>query len=72
MSCEHKCYDSEDVVFSICHLNSREQMFKKLCKFMGGSSSRRVATLPCFVTMGLVPVEIQVINLSRNLTKTRD
>ena len=72
MSCDHKYYDSEDVIFLICHLNSREQIFKKLYKFMGGSSSRRVTTLPCLVTLGLVPVEIQVIDLSRNCTKTRD
>ena len=72
MSCDYKYYDSEDVIFLICHLNFREQMFKKLYTFMGGNSSRRVATLPYLVTMGLLPVEIQVIDLPRNRTKTRD
>ena len=37
-SCDHKHRDGGDV-FLICHVTSRDYMFKGLCEFMGGSSS---------------------------------
>ena len=39
-SCEHKHCDSGDIMFSICHVTSREYMFKGLYEFIGGSTSR--------------------------------
>ena len=42
----------------ICYVTSHEHMFQGLCEFIGGSPSQRVTTLPCFVTIGLVQVEI--------------
>ena len=41
-----------------CHMNSRERMFKGLCRFMGGSPLQRVKNVPCLVAIGLVQVEI--------------
>ena len=41
-SCEHKHYDSEDIMFLICHMTSRKHMFQGLCEFMGGIPSVRV------------------------------
>ena len=38
-SCDHKHCDEGDM-FLICHVTSHEHMFKGLCEFMGGSSSR--------------------------------
>ena len=38
-SCDHKCCDSGDM-FLICHMTSREQMFKGLYEFIDGSLSR--------------------------------
>ena len=57
-SCEHWNYDSWDIVFLICHVTSREHMFKRLCEFMGGIPSRKVTTFSCLVAIGLVQVEI--------------
>ena len=53
-SCDHKHYNSGDIMFLISCVSSCEYMFKKLCEFMGGSLSWRVTTLPCLVTIGLV------------------
>ena len=36
---DHRYCDSGDTMFSICHLTSRDLMFKVLCKFMGGCPS---------------------------------
>ena len=57
-SCEHRHYDSGDIVFLICHVTSCEHMCKGLCDFMGGIPSWKVATFPYFVTIGLMQVEI--------------
>ena len=42
-SCDHKHYDSGNIMLLICHFTPREsrehEMFKVLCKFMGGSHS---------------------------------
>ena len=38
--CDHKHCDGGDMIFLICHLTTHEQMFKGLCKFMGGNPSR--------------------------------
>ena len=46
-SYDHKHCDEGDM-FLICHVTSHEHMFKGLCEFMGGSSSRWVTILPCF------------------------
>ena len=53
-SCEHRHYDSGDIVFSICHVASCEHMFKGLCEFMGEIPSQRVTNFLCFVATGLV------------------
>ena len=52
-SCEHRHYDSADTVFLICHVTSREHMFKWLCEFMDGSSSWRVPSFPYLVAICL-------------------
>ena len=39
-SCEHKDCDGGDIMILICHVTSREHMFKGLCGFMGGSPLR--------------------------------
>ena len=57
-SCEHRHYDSGDIVFLICHVTSRADMFKELCEFMGGIPSRRVTTFPCLTALGLLKVDI--------------
>ena len=57
-SCEHKHYDSEDIMFLISHMTSRKHMFQGLCEFMGGIPSLRVTTFPSLVAIGLVQVEI--------------
>ena len=51
-SCDHKHWDSQDIMFLICHL------FKGLCEVMGGNFLRRVPTLPCLVAIGLMQVKI--------------
>ena len=38
-SCDHKHRDGDDIKFLICHVTSRDYMFKGLCEFMGESSS---------------------------------
>ena len=38
--CEHRHYDSGDIVFLIYHVTSREHMFKGLCECMGGIPSQ--------------------------------
>ena len=53
----HRNCDSGDIMFLICHLTSRNHMFKGLCEFMGWSSSQLVTTLPCFVAISLLQVE---------------
>ena len=35
--CDHTHCDSGDIMFLICHMTSRERMFKGLCEFMDGS-----------------------------------
>ena len=45
-------------MFLICHMTSREHMFKGICEFMGGNPSQRVTILPCSVAIGVVWVEI--------------
>ena len=55
-SCDHKHCDSDDAMFLICHLTSREH--KGLCKFMGGSPLQWFTTSPSLVIVGLVQVEI--------------
>ena len=57
-SCDHGHYDSGDIVFLICHVTSREHMFKGLCEFVGGSPLWCVTTLSCLVAIGLVQLEI--------------
>ena len=56
--CDYYHCDSGDVMFLICHVTSRKHMFKELCGFMGGSSSRSVTILPCLVAIGQVQVEM--------------
>ena len=56
-SCDHKHWDSQDIMFLICHL------FKGLCEVMGGNFLRRVPTLPCLVAIGLMQVKILSILL---------
>ena len=38
-SCDHKFCDSRDIIFLICHMTCREQMFKGIYEFIGGSPS---------------------------------
>ena len=52
MGGDHRHLDSEDIIFSIFHVNSCDCMFKGLCKFMGESLSRLVTTLPFLVAIG--------------------
>ena len=35
--CDHKQCDNGDIKFLICHVTSREHMFKRLREFMGGT-----------------------------------
>ena len=37
-SCENEHCDSEDKIFLIFHVTSREHMFKWLCEVIGGST----------------------------------
>ena len=53
-SCEHRYYNSGDIVSLICHVTLREHMFEGLCEFMG----ERITTFPCLVAIGQVQVEI--------------
>ena len=48
-SCDYKHWYGENIVLLICHLSSREHMFKWLRECMDGSSSLLVTTLPCFL-----------------------
>ena len=57
-SCEHRHCDCGYIVFLICHLNSREHMFKGLCELTGGSPLWNFTTFPCLVAIGLVEVEM--------------
>ena len=59
-------------MFLICHVTSREHMFKELCEPMGGIPSWRLTTFPCLVAIGLVQMEYKVFNIPRDLTKPRD
>ena len=68
-SCDHKYCSGEDM-FLVCHVTSREHMFKGLCEFMGWSPSRWVTILPCLVNIGLVQVEIYLachVNLQNHV-----
>ena len=56
-SCDHKYCDDGDM-FLICHVTSREQIFKELYEFMGGSRSQWVTILPYLVATDLLQVEI--------------
>ena len=38
--CDHKHCDGGDITFLICHITSREHVFKGLCEFIGGRPSR--------------------------------
>ena len=69
-SCEHRHYNSGDIVFLICHVTSCEHMCKGLCDLMGGIPSWRVTNFPYLVTIGLMQVEIQ--SISREIAKPRD
>ena len=35
-SCDHNYCDNGDIILLICHVTTREQMFKWLCEFMSG------------------------------------
>ena len=39
-SSEHKHCSGGDIMFLVCHMTTREHMFKGLWEFMGGSLSR--------------------------------
>ena len=54
----HRHCNTVDVMLSICHVTSRDHMFKELRGFMGRSSPQKVATLSCLATIGLMQVEI--------------
>ena len=53
ISCGKRRYDSGDIVFLICHVTSREHLFKGFCEFIGRIKSRTVTLFPCFVAIGL-------------------
>ena len=59
-------------MFLVCHVTSPEYMFKGFCEFMGGSPSRWVTTLPIEWAIGLVQVDILVVNMLYDLTKPPD
>ena len=50
--------DSSDIQLLLCHLTSREHVFKVSCRFMNGRPSGKVATLTYFVAIVLEQVEI--------------
>ena len=52
--CEHRYYDSGDIVVLVCHVISCKHMFKGFCEFMGEIPSRGVTTFLCLVTIGHV------------------
>ena len=58
MLCDHRDCGGGDIVFSVCLLSSRNQMFKGSCNFISGRSSQCVTIMPCLVAIGLVEVEI--------------
>ena len=41
-----RCYSGRDKTFFICHLISKDTVFKGLCDFMGQSSLKYITTLP--------------------------
>ena len=54
----HRHCGSGDIMFLICHVTSRDHVFKGICDFMGKSHSRPVTTSPYLVAIGLVQVDI--------------
>ena len=55
---DHRHSDSRDIMFLICHITSHGQTFKRLCCFMGQSSSVVSHHSTSLVTIGIVIVEI--------------
>ena len=39
-SCDHKHYDGGDIMFLVCHVTYRKQIFEGSFEFMRGSPSR--------------------------------
>ena len=56
-SCDHTHCDAGHL-FLICHVTSREHIFKGLCEFVDGSPSQQVTICPCLMVIRLVQVEI--------------
>ena len=44
-------------MFLICHVSPRDQLIKRACKFMGGSSLCHVVTLISLLTISIKMVE---------------
>ena len=55
-------------MFLVCHVTSPEYMFKGFREFMGRSPSRWVTTLPIELAIGLMQVDVLVVNMLHDLT----
>ena len=60
-SCDHKYCDGGDIL--ICHVTSREHMFKGFCEFMGTMFGRH---------WSIYNWRYELFNMSRDLSKPRD
>ena len=59
--CDHMHFDNKDKKFLICHVTSRNHIFKGLFEFTDQSPSELVTILPCSVAISLVHVKIRTI-----------
>ena len=71
-SCGHKHCDIASIIFSICHVIFRENVFKGLCQFMVDPPRRELP--PCHVWWALAQCKwrYKVFYMSSDLTKARD
>ena len=55
---DHRPCSSRDITYLVCHVTLQDNMIKESCDFMEGNSSFHVNTLPSFVAIVIVIVEI--------------
>ena len=69
--CGHWYSANGDIKYLTCDVTSQNHVIEGSCKFLSGSSSWYVTSLPSLVAMGIVVVDI-CFSLSLDLAKLRD
>ena len=64
----YRCCGGGDKTFSFCHLTSRDSMIKRTCNLSYGNPLSQVITVPNFMLISFVEVEILICHMkSRDL-----